>query len=1148
MGTDREQQHAHSPGAAGKGSHKNRTCCTGLLAHVDAGKTTLAEAILYLTGRIRALGRVDHQDAYFDHFALERARGITIFSKQAQIVLDGRTANAENGPVAEAGNGRLADAGSQEESVSVTLLDTPGHVDFSAEMERTLQVLDYAILVISAPDGVQSHVDTLWRLLARYEIPVFLFINKMDLPGADREELMAHLAAKLDERCVDFSGRDAVNLCAGGSMDAVSGKHRLQRDGRHEQERSERDGVHRKDQTGQGGCRGENWPEQSIQTQETQAQEARRQREEKFQEEMAMCDDRLLEIYASGETIGTDEIRRAIAARHVFPCFFGSALKLEGVEELLDGIYSYSLEKEYPDTFGARVYKISRDAQGNRLTHMKITGGMLRVKDLLAGEKVNQIRIPSGGSFETAQEAAAGTICAVTGPEHTRVGEGLGAEPEAEMPILEPVLSYRIELVETPPRCASADIPPEGRGCHPARAERTRINRNAAHLAGAPEGTDVQRAFRQMKQLEEEEPQLHISWVPAVDKSAQGADCAGEIHAQLMGEVQTEILQDLIRERFGLAVKFGEGSIVYRETIAEPVVGMGHFEPLRHYAEVHLLMEPGERGSGLQFESACGTDELDLNWQRLVLTHLEEKQYPGVLTGSAITDMKITLVAGRAHQKHTEGGDFRQATCRAVRQGLCRAKSILLEPVYRFRMEVPMESVGRALSDIQSMYGTAGTPVLLDDQGQTGMMEITGTAPVVTMRSYQRELLSYTRGRGRLFCTLKGYEECHNAEEVIEARAYDPLLDPDNPCGSVFCAHGAGFVVSWEDVPDYVHIADTDRYADGRLHDGSPAGSSTPGARDGDSAGNSIPGAQDGGSAGNRGSGAQDGGSAGNSGPGVRDGISAQNERQLMRSEASAGNGTGGPRRGVPVPSAKNAGPAAPAADDELRAIFERTYGAAKWEGRRPADGRHAGAELGSRWAGYEAPQPVRASSEQPSADAGATGDGYTAKRKGKNAEPLEECLLVDGYNIIFAWEELKELAKISLESARTRLLDLMCNYQGYKNNDLIVVFDAYRVAGHTTEVLRYHNIHVVYTKEAETADQYIEKTARQIRRRYHVTVATSDALEQIIIFGAGAARLSARGLHDELEQMQKDLRENYLGTSPKGAGTGLLEGWHPAD
>ncbi|MCD8105745.1 MAG: TetM/TetW/TetO/TetS family tetracycline resistance ribosomal protection protein [Lachnospiraceae bacterium] len=1197
MHTDGEGQHTHSPEMAGKSSHltagteenrKKRTCCTGLLAHVDAGKTTLAEAILYLTGRIRALGRVDHQDAFFDNFELERARGITIFSKQAQIELKGKPGDEDGNPGSRDG----------AEDLLMTLLDTPGHVDFSAEMERTLQVLDYAVLVISAPDGVQSHVETLWRLLARYEIPVFIFINKMDLPGTDRAVLMAELIAKLDGGCVDFSGfdlRKQEGRSADGTLPEDSWENQAAKSREPEGNRMAKGGDFRENQAA---------------------------REEKFQEDLAMCDERLLEIYASGERIGADEIRRAIAGRQVFPCYFGSALKLVGVEELLEGIRLYSMEKEYPEAFGARVFKISRDAQGNRLTHMKITGGTLHVKDILTNEeKVNQIRMLSGASFETAQEAAAGSVCAVTGPEHTYVGQGLGAEPEAETPILEPVLSYRIELVE---------------------------------------GTDVHFAYRQLKQLEEEEPQLHITWAPTgSDRGSAGASMsarsdrvntgasmstrsdrvstgvsmstgagvasesggaysaagrssgggAGEIHALLMGEVQTEVLQTIIRERFGVNVRFGEGSIVYRETIAAPVVGMGHFEPLRHYAEVHLLLEPGERGSGLQFESRCSTDELDLNWQRLVMTHLEEKQHLGVLTGSEITDMKITLIAGRAHQKHTEGGDFRQATYRAVRQGLCRAQSVLLEPVYQFRIEVPMESVGRALSDIQRMHGTAGAPVLssgafggsysqsgqaavsgsageTDDGtgagigdsgrksgsvGQAGssfdrkssisfdqksggspggasdMMEITGTAPVVTMRGYQSELLAYTKGRGRLFCRLKGYEECHNAQEVIEARSYQPTLDLDNPCGSVFCAHGAGFVVDWEDVPDYVHIADTDRYAEEAIA-GNRRGETL--QREGDAQdvypGRSKParGAYPGGSEGARDAYPGGSGPARGAYPGG--------------SEPARGIYPGGNTAARGAASEKSSGSAA-AAEDELRTIFERTYGAARWEGRRSPGGKGPQARQDSGWAGYEASQTTRPGGASFLGDSGkdsarkdaqavssdtasVPGDAHGTRRGGKAGEPLEECLLVDGYNIIFAWDELKELSKTSLESARTRLLDLMCNYQGYKNNTLIVVFDAYHIAGHSTEVSRYHNIYVVYTKEAETADQYIEKTARQIRRRYHVTVATSDALEQIIILGAGAARLSARGLYEELEQMRRDLRENYL-TPQKGGKAGLLDG-----
>ncbi len=1150
MHTDGEQ-HAHSPEAAGKGEPRyaklsggnsaacvsdlrcksktyNRTCCTGLLAHVDAGKTTLAEGILYLTGGIRHLGRVDHQDAFFDNFALERERGITIFSKQAQVVLRPGMSAAAGHTAAASREGALKSSASREgipgvtasceetrgcfsprkeepedSALHMTLLDTPGHVDFSAEMERTLQVLDYAVLVISGADGVQSHVETLWRLLARYEIPVFLFVNKMDQPGTDRAALLAELTQKLDERCVDFSGPKAIERMSGKAdlndtaSRSASSKRKVE------------DGGEDSDYFAS----------------------------EEFQEALAMCDEELLEIYASGETIGTEAIRSAIAARKIFPCYFGSALKLWGVQELLDGIRVYSVSKEYPDEFGARVFKITRDAQGNRLTHMKITGGTLRVKDVLTNrrkgespgsggkgessrtdglservggavweEKVNQIRIFSGAGYEAVSEAGAGSICAVTGLEHTYAGEGLGAEPEGELPVLEPVLSYRIEL---------------------------------------PEGTDVHQAFRQLKQLEEEEPQLHITWVsgagrhmtyggfalrsdernsggrsagaaaaPQSDNMASGKDSrmgsdTGEIHAQLMGEVQIEILQSMIRDRFGLAVKFGEGSILYRETIAAPVVGMGHFEPLRHYAEVHLLMEPAERGSGLQFDSVCSVDDLALNWQRLILTHLEEKTHLGVLTGSEITDMKITLIAGRAHQKHTEGGDFRQATYRAVRQGLCRAQSVLLEPVYSFRMEVPMESVGRALSDIQRMYGTAEPPELMQPSGgcksvgggaaiqrpdgstssgsgsslgavspnrvgtaDGDWMVIRGTAPVVTMRGYQSELLSYTKGRGRLFCRMSGYEECHNAQEVIEARAYDAEADLENPCGSVFCAHGAGFVVNWEDVPDYVHIAGTDAFA--------------------------------------------------------------ENTEESVQLRSAAGDTAsesrreeGAPGRGMLRNARTGAVTIPSASDEELKQIFERTYGESKWDTNRSRYGSGSG-------------------TGRAAASDGTVRDFNRKRKPSHGLDAQEECLLVDGYNVIFAWDELKELAKTSLESARGRLLDLMSNYQGYKNNYLIVVFDAYRVEGHATEISRYHNIYVVFTKEAETADQYIEKTVRLINRKYHVTVATSDALEQVIILGAGASRMSARGLHDEVDLMLKDLRENYMNgvnTAPGGTKAYLLDG-----
>ncbi|MCD7715445.1 MAG: TetM/TetW/TetO/TetS family tetracycline resistance ribosomal protection protein [Lachnospiraceae bacterium] len=1153
----------NAPDLAGK-CKAGKRICAGLLAHVDAGKTTLAEGILYLTGGIRHLGRVDHQDAFLDNFALERERGITIFSKQAQVVLrPGTSAAADHAAAAlrEGSMGSLSPRkdGLEDSDLHLTLLDTPGHVDFSAEMERTLQVLDYAVLVISGADGVQSHVETLWRLLARYEIPVFLFVNKMDQPGTDRAALLAELTQKLDERCVDFSGEQAVGrMSQRAALRDIACKNADNKnaDSKNADSKNASSKWNAAAAGEDGGCFAS----------------------EEFQEALAMCDEELLEIYAAGETIGPEAIQSAIAARKVFPCYFGSALKLWGVQELLDGIRVYSVSKEYPDEFGARVYKITHDAQGNRLTHMKITGGTLRVKDVLTNrrkgespesggkgensgtdglsergrgtvweEKVNQIRIFSGAGYEAVGEAGAGSICAVTGLEHTYAGEGLGAEPEGELPVLEPVLSYRIELLE---------------------------------------GTDVHQAFRQLKQLEEEEPQLHITWVsgagrhmtdgssalrsdernsggrsagaaaaPQSDTTAPGKDSrmssgTGEIHAQLMGEVQIEILQSMIRERFGLAVKFGEGSILYRETIAAPVVGMGHFEPLRHYAEVHLLMEPAERGSGLQFDSVCSVDDLALNWQRLILTHLEEKTHLGVLTGSEITDMKITLIAGRAHQKHTEGGDFRQATYRAVRQGLCRAQSVLLEPVYSFRMEVPMESVGRALSDIQRMYGTAEPPELMQSthgykgagggaaiSGTAGMpdgsissgsgspggssssgagspnsagsadgdwMVIRGTAPVVTMRGYQSELLSYTKGRGRLFCRMSGYEECHNAQEVIEARAYDAEADLENPCGSVFCAHGAGFVVNWEDVPDYVHIAGTDAFAaDAFAEDAETKLRGENPARD-------LADVSD--RSGLRGA------------YGSRD---AQSDAvQLHRAGSGASLDNSRERdvsgRGVPRSVRTSAAPAPSVSDEELKQIFERTYGESKWDTNRSRYGSGTGTGRTS--------------------DADGTVRDFNRKRKSAHLAGAEECLLVDGYNVIFAWDELKELAKTSLESARGRLLDLMSNYQGYKNNYLIVVFDAYRVEGHATEVSRYHNIYVVFTKEAETADQYIEKTVRLINRKYHVTVATSDALEQVIIFGAGASRMSALGLRDEVELMQKDLRENYLNVQPRGGKVYLLD------
>lgn len=870
---------------------KTKKLAVGILAHVDAGKTTLAEGILYKTGQIRKAGRVDHRDAFLDTEELEKARGITIFSKQAVLKLN---------------------------ETEVTLLDTPGHVDFSAEMERTLQVMDYAVLLISGADGVQGHVETLWRLLARYEIPVFLFINKMDQPGTDAEKLLEELQSRLSEHCLNFS--------------------------------------------------------QDLQNAE-------------LLEELAMCDEDVLEQYLETGSVEEDQIRTMIAERKVFPCCFGSALKMEGVTEFLKILDRFTKTPEYGGDFGARVFKISRDTAGNRLTHLKITGGVLKVKQMLGEEKADQIRIYSGAGYTMVQEAPAGTICAVTGLNSTFSGQGIGNETEAEKPVLEPVLTYRIEL---PPDC------------------------------------DVHQMLGKLRQLEEEIPELHIVWNERL----------AEIHAQVMGEVQIEILKSLIHERFGEWVEFGAGNIVYKETIRSTVEGVGHFEPLRHYAEVHLLLEPAEPGSGLQIGTVCSEDTLDRNWQRLILTHLLERKHPGVLTGSEITDMKITLVKGRAHIKHTEGGDFRQATYRAVRQGLKKAESVLLEPVYAFRLEIPSESTGRALNDIQRMYGSFEPPEMEDD-----MTVITGTAPVVTMRDYQKEVTAYSRGRGRVFCTLKGYEPCHNAEEVIASIGYDSEADVENPTGSVFCAHGAGFVVPWNEVEDHMHLEYT-----------------------------------------------------------------LENLEEESDSAESAADRSGGASS---VQKAKKASDRVPMAASlqeakELEEIFTRTYG--KVERKR------AGFERRTR--------PVTSSS--------GIGDPKYAKSN-RSKEPQEEYLLVDGYNIIFAWDDLNELAKYNIESARGKLMDILSNYQGYKKMTLILVFDAYKVKGNQGEVGMYHNIHVVYTKEAETADQYIEKTVHRIGHNGNVTVASSDGLEQIIIMGAGAHRLSARDLRTEIEHTNGQIRENYL-------------------
>lgn len=888
----------------------------GILAHVDAGKTTLSEELLYLCGEIRKIGRVDHGDAFLDTYELEKERGITIFSKQALL---------------------------KTENMEVTLLDTPGHVDFSAEMERTLQVLDYAILVINGMDGVQSHTMTLWRLLERYQIPIFLFVNKMDQQGTDHDALLNDLKQHLHENCVDF----------GRTQDTDYGMYELT-------------------------------PEQL--------------------ENIAVCEEDLLETYLETDIVEDRDIVRLIVQRKIFPCYFGSALKEKGVKDFWNGVQQYTAEPERPTEFGAKVFKIARDEQGNRLTYMKITGGSLKVKTLLSSnsngqslpgrkaeeaaweEKADQIRLYSGAKYELTSEAEAGTVCAVTGLTRTYPGEGLGIEQESELPILEPVLNYQIIL---------------------------------------PDDCDPHQMLQKLRQLEEEEPQLHILWDSQFS----------EIHAQLMGEVQIEILKKLIWDRFHVAVEFGAGSIVYKETVAEPVEGVGHFEPLRHYAEVHLLIEPGEPGSGCQFFTACSEDVLARNWQRLILTHLEEKEHIGVLTGSPLTDVQITILTGRAHAKHTEGGDFRQATYRAVRQGLRKARNILLEPYYEFRLEVPAEMIGRAMADVQKMQGTFDAPEV---EGETAILK--GTAAVAQMRDYQKEVVSYTHGTGKLFCSLKGYAPCKNQDEVVQNIGYDPEADLENPTGSVFCAHGAGFVVPWDQVEDYMHLqsgVDMDELDSESWYE---------------------------------------------------DVESAQNPGTAVDNANISGNISG--------KNGKFSYSGSYEEEEELQAIFERTFGPMKRD--------------------RTAFQKKTVHSSTPA----------TRYRAGKPRQ--EEYLLVDGYNIIFSWEELNELAKENIHAACDKLMDILSNYQGYRKCTLILVFDAYKVEGHVEEIITYHNIYVVYTKEAETADQYIEKTVHRIGRQYQVTVATSDGLEQVIIMGQGAHRISAQGLKKEIEDTEKTAREEW--------------------
>ncbi len=861
----------------------------GILAHVDAGKTTLSEAMLYLSGAIRKAGRVDNRDAFLDTYELERERGITIFSKQAVFAYD---------------------------DLKITLLDTPGHVDFSAEMERTLQVLDAAVLVIGASDGVQGHTVTLWKLLKRYQVPVFLFVNKMDQQGTDQDVLMRELCDRLGGGLTNFSEENKNTLL----------------------------------------------------------------------EELAMCDEELLNCFLEKGDISEELIRKAIAQRKVFPCFFGSALKLFGVRELMEGIVRYMPISGYPKEFGARVFKITRDNQGNRLTHMKITGGCLKARDVLKTEKVNQIRIYSGEKFDAVNEACAGQVCAVTGLLHTFPGQGFGLEKTVDRHMLEPVLSHCIYL---------------------------------------PEGCDPAAFLPKLMQLQEEDPTLQVVW----DEELK------EIHAKVMGEVQIEILKHMIRERFGIEVSFGTGRIVYKETIADRVEGVGHFEPLRHYAEVHLLLEPAEPGSGLLFAADCSEDILARNWQRLILTHLEEKEHRGVLTGSPITDMKITLVSGRAHLKHTEGGDFRQATYRAVRQGLMEASGVLLEPVYEFRLEIPEEMIGRAMTDMEKLHGSF---TLKERVG--GVAVLTGTAPVVTIQDYQKEVTAYTRGHGRLSLSLKGYVPCHNAEEVIAKRHYDPESDLKNPTGSVFCAHGAGFVVPWNQVKDYMHLESC--FA------------------------------------------------------GDRECVmQTAFEEELERRKQAA------------VKRQENTGERGEMfiGTDEIDAIIGRT---ARSNSRSEFSGKREG------W--------------QREKKAGGNTAKASETRIYKGQSKKEKYLLVDGYNVIFAWEDLKELAGVNLDGARGKLLDILCNYQAIKGYHLMAVFDAYKLKGHGEEIMDYHNIQVVYTKEAETADRFIEKFAHENAGKYDVTVVTSDGLEQIIIVGAGCQLVSSREFRTEVELASKQVLEDY--------------------
>lgn len=888
----------------------------GILAHVDSGKTTLSEAMLYQAGQIRKLGRVDHQDTYLDTDSQEKDRGITIFSKQAELA--------------------YAD-------MHIALLDTPGHVDFGTEMERTLQVLDYVVLVINGMDGVQSHTETLWKLLERYGIPVFIFVNKMDMTGYDRDYLMDNIRHRLSDGCVDF-------LC------------------------------------------------------------------EDSGEQIAMCDEAMLEHFLETGANDEQDVVNAIAGRKLFPCYFGSALKNEGVSELLDGMNRYVVEPVRGEEFGARVFKIGRDDKGERLTYIKVTGGVLKLKDVLtlrnsqgeeSHEKVNQIRVYSGAKYDMVTQVPAGCVCAVPGLVNTYGRQGIGACPDGELPSLEPVLSYKVMY---------------------------------------PTDVDAVTMVSKLRLLEEEDPQLQVQW----------NETAGEIYIKVMGQVQLEVVAQMVRDRFGIAITYGQGRISYKETIAAPVMGVGHFEPLRHYAEVHLLLEPMENGSGMCFDSICSEDVLDKNWQRLILTHLQEREFRGVLTGSPITDMKISITAGRAHQKHTEGGDFRQATYRAVRQGLMMAESVLLEPVYAFKIEVPQEYAGRVLADIVKMSGT------MDGQEISGETTvITGHAPVYTMREYYSELTAFSRGTGRLQVDIDGYQPCHNTEEVLAERHYDPELDRFNPSSSVFCAHGAGYLVDWYDVYENMHVKED---------------------------------------------------------PGFE--ISGQ-----------LGYTEDGYAMDIPVNRPGKSVSEMSITDEELSEIFARTFGgdykdkdvALNGRFRRTTSEYKVNGQYNKSQSRDRQPGNGPLVGSRP-ADRGIATPGAFKRRKNG-----EDYVIVDGYNVIFAWDTLRELLEHNIDSARGKLMDILSNYQGYMNCKLIVVFDGYKVKDNKGERFPYDDIEVVYTKEGETADAHIEKLTHELARKHKVTVVTSDGLEQIVTMGQGAIRMSSRDFKAEVERVNEHLRENYL-------------------